>query len=127
MDLLRRRDWTCSCTGKTGLTFEEALLSEAHYAAHKAKVRVASGVLCAFRNTDSVAPLALRPQLPGWLQADVLRAVQHSTATLDALAEGAVDRLSASCVPGESCTAAVKGQVCRLTASMHAYITVACA
>ena len=43
VDLLRRHDWTCSFTGKTGLTFEEAAVSEARYAAHKAQVRFALG------------------------------------------------------------------------------------
>jgi hypothetical protein len=29
VNLYRSRDWTCACTGKTGLTYEEAALSEA--------------------------------------------------------------------------------------------------
>jgi ATP-utilising chromatin assembly and remodelling N-terminal len=38
VDFLRRRDFTCSCTGKTGLTYEEALLSESRATAHKPQV-----------------------------------------------------------------------------------------
>ncbi len=37
--LYRSRDWTCSFTGKTGLTYEEAALSEARSADTGARVR----------------------------------------------------------------------------------------
>jgi hypothetical protein len=43
VNLYRSRDWTCACTGKTGLTYEEAALSEARSADGCVRVRIARG------------------------------------------------------------------------------------
>jgi hypothetical protein len=51
-------------------------------------------------------------QLPVWLQASVLRAVQHSTATLDVLAHDITLWHDRNCALGEPVTMEIGGKVC---------------
>lgn len=68
LNLYRRRVWTCKTTGKTNLTYEEALISE-HHAAEKVQ------------------------QFPKELMAPALEMIQYSTLTLKDLVDALYTKL----------------------------------
>ncbi|WOK97380.1 DDT domain-containing protein [Canna indica] len=75
LNLYRQRLWTCKVTGKTNLTYEEALVSE-HHATEKVQ------------------------QFPKDFIAPVLRMIQFSTATLKDLVDEMYDKLQESLFEG---------------------------
>lgn len=85
--LYRRRQWTCTVTGKSGLTYEEALNSE-----RKSKEE-------------------LRERIPDALQRQILLAVQYNmTSRIDKLTEDIAEHMRFRFCTGETLQMALPGE-----------------
>eukprot|EP01101_Sappina_pedata_P002458 TRINITY_DN12693_c0_g1_i1.p1 TRINITY_DN12693_c0_g1~~TRINITY_DN12693_c0_g1_i1.p1 ORF type:complete len:291 (-),score=83.26 TRINITY_DN12693_c0_g1_i1:66-938(-) len=80
IELYKKKIWTCSLSGRTNLTFEEALASEADHRA------------VALQYADAIPPLYIEP---------ILHIIQHSPLRIDDLCDDIIEYFRENYVVGE--------------------------